>query len=76
MLGHGRESLTTVRPSGRDIWRPARISWDDTTNLRQDGSVLRGDVYDPMDDAWTPFAANLVERRVTGGSYPPELTAE
>lgn len=34
-----------------------------------DGLTLRGEAYDPMQDAWVEFEVDLPEGTVKGGSY-------
>jgi hypothetical protein len=63
--------LTVLYADGSS-WQAGRISWDGTANVRVEGTILRGDTYDPLNRSgveWVPFEADLVERRVTGGSW-------
>ncbi len=53
------------------FWESPRISWDGLRGLELEDSMLRGEAYDPMDDAdqWVPFSLDLHTREITGGSY-------
>ena len=46
-----------------------RLSWDGMRDVFLDGLTLRGEAYDPMQDAWVEFEVDVVEGTVKGGSY-------
>lgn len=69
-----RQGLALVRLEGsRVIWHSRRISWDGFDDLRIEGSRIVGQAFDPMNDAWVPFAVDLRTGASDGGSYPIEL---
>jgi hypothetical protein len=46
-----------------------RISWDGMRNLERDVEAISGEAWDPMQNAWLPFRADLRSGEVEGGSY-------
>ena len=69
-----RQGLALVRLEGsRVIWHSRRISWDGFDDLRIEGARIVGQAFDPMKEAWVPFAVDLRTGASEGGSYPVEL---
>lgn len=46
-----------------------RISWDGMRNLERDVEAISGEAWDPMQNLWLPFRADLRSGEVEGGSY-------
>jgi hypothetical protein len=55
-----------------EVWRSRRISWDGLRSTHLTGDSLTGEAWDPIGEIWVPFALNLEDGTVLGGSYPPE----
>jgi hypothetical protein len=69
-----RQGLALVRLEGsRVVWHSRRISWDGFDDLRIEGARIVGLAFDPMMEAWVPFAVDLLTGASEGGSYPIEL---
>ena len=49
-----------------------RISWDGMRNLERDSVAVSGEAWDPTQNAWLPFRADLRSGEVEGGSFIKE----
>ena len=54
-------------------WSSGRISWDGIRNVSISGSVLTGEAYSPLGDAWTPFTLDLQTGECVGAIYRSEM---
>ena len=64
-------AFSALGPDG-EVWRSRRISWDGLRAMSLNGDVLEGEAWDAMSKTWVPFALNLENGMVVGGSAPPE----
>lgn len=71
VVGNGLE-FGAIRADGTG-WSSGRISWDGFRNVSISGSVLTGEAYSPLGDAWTPFTLDLQTGECVGAIYRSEI---
>lgn len=54
-------------------WDSDRISWDGMRGIAITGSVLRGEAWSPISDAWHPFEVDLLTGKSRGAVYPEQM---
>jgi hypothetical protein len=54
-------------------WCSERISWDGFRNVDLRGTVIAGEAWTPVDEAWVPFTLDLATRQVRNAIYDMDV---
>lgn len=63
----------TALKADNSRWDSPRISWDDFRNILVHDSVLLGEAYTPVGDAWMPFHLDLLTGSCEDGIYELDM---
>lgn len=64
-------SIELFNPHSLELWLSKRISWDGFKDVVFDGTIVKGESFDPTNsvDEWVSFSFNIETKEILGGSY-------
>jgi hypothetical protein len=61
--------LRSIDPHGRLLWVSEHVAWDGLRDVHQEGEIVTGEAWSPIDNNWIPFGLDPASGWHWGGSY-------